>query len=169
MVLRIAVDFYFPEGHIKLLLYIKSKFLVIDRYIFTTCSIFKVLLHRPLKSLVNTAWGVRKTETFENTGYLPWTVIALVFPHRALVNAYKLQPTPGVQKIGISLFFTVVDYVSDETQRHPPTRQFFTSCIEILGQVKPFPLSAMHRHWVPGSWLNTVRSLWRIAGFLWCW
>ncbi|KAM7320549.1 hypothetical protein ACRRTK_020992 [Alexandromys fortis] len=53
----------------------------------------------------------------------------------ALVNAYKLQPTPGVQKIGISLFFTVVDYVSDETQRHPPTRQFFTSCIEILGQV----------------------------------
>ncbi|CAO2594519.1 Ectopic P granules protein 5 homolog [Lemmus lemmus] len=53
----------------------------------------------------------------------------------ALVNAYKFQPTPGVQKIGISLFFTVVDYVSDETQRHPPTRQFFTSCIEILGQV----------------------------------
>ncbi|XP_012860183.2 ectopic P granules protein 5 homolog isoform X2 [Echinops telfairi] len=53
----------------------------------------------------------------------------------ALVNAYKLQPAPGVQKVGISLFFTVVDYVSDETQRHPPTRQFFTSCIEILGQV----------------------------------
>ncbi|XP_004408586.1 PREDICTED: ectopic P granules protein 5 homolog [Odobenus rosmarus divergens] len=53
----------------------------------------------------------------------------------ALVNAYKLQPTPGVQKVGISLFFTVVDFVSDETQRHPPTRQFFTSCIEILGQV----------------------------------
>lgn len=53
----------------------------------------------------------------------------------ALVNAYQSQPTPGVQKIGISLFFTVVDYVSDETQRHPPTRQFFTSCIEILGQV----------------------------------
>ncbi|XP_012657457.1 ectopic P granules protein 5 homolog [Otolemur garnettii] len=53
----------------------------------------------------------------------------------ALVNAYKLQPTPGVQKVGIRLFFTVVDYVSDETQRHPPTRQFFTSCIEILGQV----------------------------------
>ncbi|XP_059563190.1 ectopic P granules protein 5 homolog isoform X3 [Myotis daubentonii] len=52
-----------------------------------------------------------------------------------LVNAYKLQPTPGVQKVGISLFFTVVDSVSNETQRHPPTRQFFTSCIEILGQV----------------------------------
>ncbi|XP_049638396.1 ectopic P granules protein 5 homolog [Suncus etruscus] len=53
----------------------------------------------------------------------------------ALVNAYKLQPSPGVQKVGIGLFFTIVDYVSDETQRHPPTRQFFTSCIEILGQV----------------------------------
>lgn len=79
-------------------------------------------------------------------GYLPWTNIVLIFSHRALVNAYKLQSTPGVQKIGISLFFTVVDYVSDETQRHPPTRQFFTSCIEILGQVKPFPLSAMRRY-----------------------
>lgn len=52
------------------------------------------------------------------------------------MNAYQSQPTPGVQKVGISLFFTVVDYVSDETQRHPPTRQFFTSCIEILGQVR---------------------------------
>lgn len=59
-----------------------------------------------------------------------------MFSHRALVNTYKLQPTPGVQKLGISLFFTVVDHVSDETQRHPPTRQFFTSCIEILGQVR---------------------------------
>uniref|UniRef100_A0A8C0QNF5 Ectopic P-granules autophagy protein 5 homolog n=1 Tax=Canis lupus familiaris TaxID=9615 RepID=A0A8C0QNF5_CANLF len=63
----------------------------------------------------------------------------------ALVNAYKLQPTPGVQKVGITLFFTVVDYVSDETQRHPPTRQFFTSCIEILGQ---FDLK---------QWLNTTK------------
>ncbi|XP_006889279.1 PREDICTED: ectopic P granules protein 5 homolog [Elephantulus edwardii] len=53
----------------------------------------------------------------------------------ALVNAYKLQPTPAIQKVGISLFFAVVDHVSDETQRHPPSRQFFTSCLEILGQV----------------------------------
>ncbi|XP_028915803.1 ectopic P granules protein 5 homolog isoform X2 [Ornithorhynchus anatinus] len=53
----------------------------------------------------------------------------------ALVNAYKLHPTPGIQEVGISLFFAVVEYVCDETQRHPPTRQFFTSCIEILGQV----------------------------------
>ncbi|GAB1301887.1 Ectopic P granules protein 5 homolog [Apodemus speciosus] len=68
-------------------------------------------------------------------GFLTADKYCTMFPHRALVNTYKLQPTPGVQKVGISLFFTVVDYVSDETQRHPPTRQFFTSCIEILGQV----------------------------------
>ncbi|XP_060029795.1 ectopic P granules protein 5 homolog isoform X2 [Erinaceus europaeus] len=53
----------------------------------------------------------------------------------ALVNTYRLQPTPALQKVGVSLFFTIVDSVSEETQRHPPTRQFFTSCIEILGQV----------------------------------
>ncbi|XP_077202821.1 ectopic P granules protein 5 homolog isoform X2 [Paroedura picta] len=53
----------------------------------------------------------------------------------ALINLYKIQPVPGIQRVGISLFFAVVGFVSDDTQRHPPTRQFFSSCIEILGQV----------------------------------
>nr|XP_056705058.1 ectopic P granules protein 5 homolog [Euleptes europaea] len=53
----------------------------------------------------------------------------------ALINLYKRQPVPGIHRVGISLFFAVVGFVSDETQRHPPTRQFFSSCIEILGQV----------------------------------
>ncbi|NXY88789.1 EPG5 protein, partial [Alcedo cyanopectus] len=53
----------------------------------------------------------------------------------ALINIYKVQPIPAIKKVGISLFFTFVEYVCDETQRNPPTRQFFTSCIEILGQV----------------------------------
>ncbi|XP_040397183.1 ectopic P granules protein 5 homolog isoform X2 [Cygnus olor] len=53
----------------------------------------------------------------------------------ALINIYKVQPMPAIKKVGISLFFIVVEYVCDETQRNPPTRQFFTSCIEILGQV----------------------------------
>ncbi|MEE6509995.1 hypothetical protein FKM82_028866 [Ascaphus truei] len=53
----------------------------------------------------------------------------------ALVNAYKVQSPPEIQKIGIGSFFAVVEFVCDETQRHPPSRQFFTSCIEVLGQV----------------------------------
>ncbi|KAM9328926.1 ectopic P granules protein 5 homolog [Gastrophryne carolinensis] len=53
----------------------------------------------------------------------------------ALVNAYKVHSPPEIHKIGIGTFFAVVEYVCDETQRHPPSRQFFTSCIEILGQV----------------------------------
>ncbi|XP_004949102.2 ectopic P granules protein 5 homolog [Gallus gallus] len=52
-----------------------------------------------------------------------------------LINIYKVQPMPAIKKVGISLFFILVEYVCDETQRNPPTRQFFTSCIEILGQV----------------------------------
>lgn len=81
------------------------------------------------------------------------------------MNAYKLQPTPGVQKVGISLFFTVVDYVSDETQRHPPTRQFFTSCIEILGQVRSLCVfSPIHVHCVPvAASLVTVRVDFRLT------
>ncbi|XP_073485440.1 ectopic P granules protein 5 homolog [Aquarana catesbeiana] len=53
----------------------------------------------------------------------------------ALVNAYKGHSPVEIQKIGIGTFFAVVEFVCDETQRHPPSRQFFTSCIEILGQV----------------------------------
>ncbi|KAM4808384.1 ectopic P granules protein 5 homolog [Rhinophrynus dorsalis] len=53
----------------------------------------------------------------------------------ALVNAYKVQSPLEIQKIGIGTFFAVVEFVCDETQRHPPSRQFFTSCIEVLGQV----------------------------------
>ncbi|XP_064152807.1 ectopic P granules protein 5 homolog [Anguilla rostrata] len=53
----------------------------------------------------------------------------------ALVNAFKMQPSPATQKVGIAAFYQVVSFVCEDIQRHPPTRQFFSSCIEILGQV----------------------------------
>lgn len=53
----------------------------------------------------------------------------------ALINIYKLQSMSGIHRVGINLFFSVAEFVCDETQRHPPTKQFFISCIEILGQV----------------------------------
>uniref|UniRef100_A0A673K7R2 Ectopic P granules protein 5 homolog n=1 Tax=Sinocyclocheilus rhinocerous TaxID=307959 RepID=A0A673K7R2_9TELE len=53
----------------------------------------------------------------------------------ALVNAYKLNLSPGILKVGITAFYQIVSFVCEDTQRHPPTRQFFTSCIAILGQV----------------------------------
>ncbi|KAG9355088.1 hypothetical protein JZ751_001801 [Albula glossodonta] len=53
----------------------------------------------------------------------------------ALVNAFKMHPSPATQKVGIAAFYQVVSFVCEDTQRHPPTRQFFSSCIEILGQV----------------------------------
>ncbi|MBN3301121.1 EPG5 protein, partial [Amia calva] len=53
----------------------------------------------------------------------------------ALVNTFKMQSAPIVQKVGIAAFYQVVSFVCEDTQRHPPTRQFFSSCIEILGQV----------------------------------
>ncbi|XP_051514293.1 ectopic P granules protein 5 homolog [Myxocyprinus asiaticus] len=53
----------------------------------------------------------------------------------ALVNAYKLNASPGILKVGIAAFYQIVSFVCEDTQRHPPTCQFLTSCIEILGQV----------------------------------
>ena len=41
----------------------------------------------------------------------------------------------AVTEAGIALFYHVTTFMNDETKFYPPTRQFFSSCIEILGQV----------------------------------
>ncbi|KAM9743565.1 ectopic P granules protein 5 homolog [Menidia menidia] len=53
----------------------------------------------------------------------------------ALVNLYKAQKSLGVQQVGVSVFYQVVSFVCEDTLRHPPTRQYLSSCVEILGQV----------------------------------
>ncbi|XP_019722467.1 ectopic P granules protein 5 homolog [Hippocampus comes] len=53
----------------------------------------------------------------------------------ALVNMYKSQKSPSVLQVGVSAFYQVVSYVCEDTLRHPPTRQYLSSCVEILGQV----------------------------------
>ncbi|XP_072288559.1 ectopic P granules protein 5 homolog [Eucyclogobius newberryi] len=53
----------------------------------------------------------------------------------SLVNLYKAQKLPSVQYVGVATFYQVVSFVCEDTLRHPPTRQYFSSCVEILGQV----------------------------------
>ncbi|KAM7416416.1 hypothetical protein PAMA_018465 [Pampus argenteus] len=53
----------------------------------------------------------------------------------ALVNMYKTQKSPAVWHVGVSVFYQVVSFVCEDTLRHPPTRQYLSSCVEILGQV----------------------------------
>ncbi|XP_061906831.1 ectopic P granules protein 5 homolog isoform X1 [Entelurus aequoreus] len=53
----------------------------------------------------------------------------------ALVNMYKSQKSPSVQHVGVSAFYQLVSFVCEDTLRHPPTRQYLSSCVEILGQV----------------------------------
>lgn len=49
---------------------------------------------------------------------------------------YKAQKSPAVHHVGVSAFYQVVSYVCEDTLRHPPTRQYLSSCVEILGQVR---------------------------------
>ncbi|KAK7934057.1 hypothetical protein WMY93_004953 [Mugilogobius chulae] len=53
----------------------------------------------------------------------------------ALVNLYKTQKLPTVQHVGVATFYQVVSFVCEDVLRHPPTRQYFSSCVEVLGQV----------------------------------
>lgn len=55
---------------------------------------------------------------------------------RALVNLHKVQKSLAVQQVGVAAFYQVVSFVCEDTLRHPPTRQYLSSCVEILGQVR---------------------------------
>lgn len=78
----------------------------------------------------------------EEVTWLPgWLFFLHSFPSlslidSAVVNLYKAQKSPAVQHVGVSAFYTVVSFVSEDTLRHPPTRQYLSSCVEILGQVR---------------------------------
>uniref|UniRef100_A0A8C4NNN7 Ectopic P granules protein 5 homolog n=1 Tax=Eptatretus burgeri TaxID=7764 RepID=A0A8C4NNN7_EPTBU len=60
----------------------------------------------------------------------------------ALINSHKNQHSSKVQEVGEMLFYLLTDFVTDETRRYPPTRQFLSSCIAILGQVFIAPVES---------------------------
>lgn len=70
------------------------------------------------------------------------------FLHSTLVNMYKAQKSPAAQHVGVKAFYLIISYVCEDTLRHPPTRQYLSSCVEILGQVhtcKCIFWSSLHR------------------------
>ena len=61
-----------------------------------------------------------------------------------LINLYKSTTSPVTKRmafdVGTILFYSTTVHVSDDTKYYPPTKQFFASCIEILGQVRGITL-----------------------------
>ena len=62
---------------------------------------------------------------------------ALVY--RMLIKLSQSMTDPGrravLNDVACTLFFHLTVQVCEETNFYPPTKQFFTSCVEILGQV----------------------------------
>ena len=58
---------------------------------------------------------------------------------RALIklvqNSTSTTDRAAAIDVAISLFYHLSSLVSEDTKYYPPTRQFFSACIEILGQV----------------------------------
>ena len=50
--------------------------------------------------------------------------------------------------VGTAMFYYLSSYISEDTKYYPPTRQFFSSCIEVLGQV--------------GSWEDLSNDGWSV-------
>lgn len=46
-------------------------------------------------------------------------------------------------EMGVELFYFILTLVNEESNAYPPTRQFFTQCLERLGQVSDFKFSSI--------------------------
>ncbi|XP_013408243.1 ectopic P granules protein 5 homolog isoform X1 [Lingula anatina] len=61
-------------------------------------------------------------------------------------EAHSESPVPPqYSSVGSALFYHMASMIGDETKYYPPTRQFFSSCIEILGQefISPNPKESL--------------------------
>ena len=78
-----------------------------------------------------------------------------VRPFSALIKLVKNTSTEknrtAAVEVAISLFYHLSSLVSEDTKYYPPTRQFFSACIEMLGQVRSEmgPVSPFHRREQP--------------------
>ena len=50
-------------------------------------------------------------------------------------NSTNEKTRSAAVEVAISLFYHLSSLVSEDTRYYPPTRQFFSACIEMLGQV----------------------------------
>lgn len=47
-------------------------------------------------------------------------------------------------RCGVSVFYEVLKYINLEARLYPPTCQFFTTCVQVLGQVNALCLNPMY-------------------------
>ena len=72
----------------------------------------------------------------------PHICVAAVHTENAitlLIQRHQQTTNPALEQqlcqMACQLFFRLASLVNDDVNAYPPTRQFFASCIEILGQV----------------------------------
>ena len=79
---------------------------------------------------------------------LPINIMDLLWVHICLYIYIYMKPTGVYHEVfdneasaniplqnGVALFYEVLSYLRMETRQYPPSNQFLTSCISILGQV----------------------------------
>lgn len=62
------------------------------------------------------------------------TITELIKMYKFYRENEKKEVIAELQDVGCTLFYNVAAYVSDITKYYPPTRQFFSFCLEVMGQ-----------------------------------
>lgn len=55
-----------------------------------------------------------------------------------MVSETRSHRAAALRNVGIHLFYFLSGHINSDIELYPPTRQFFSSCIDILGKVTIF-------------------------------
>ena len=68
---------------------------------------------------------------------------------------------------GVQLFFRVLGYYQSETRKYPPSKQFLSSCISILGQVNENSTPRLWKGVVCGCVENCIAGVASLGMWVW--
>ena len=96
---------------------------------------FVMMLHFENVSL-GWSWAVAHFSLFPILYNCFWPFLWI---SRDLINKTRAasdEEKDAHNQVGVALLYHLANQMNDNCRHYPPTRQFFTSCIEILGQVR---------------------------------
>ena len=130
-------------------------------FIFRLKTLFEITYCIPADGIFR-HWAQARAELSDGT-FGHWAVkrlkpLIIVPVRRLLIKLSQGAADPArravLNEVACTLFFHLTVQVCEESNFYPPTKQFFASCVEILGQVgqRGVQWCPLHWSWWGGLW-----------------
>ena len=91
-----------------------------------------------ITSYLHNLWHFIYTLRFQDSRFKKLIALICSALIKLVQNSTSDKTQAAAIEVAISLFYHLSSMVSEDTRYYPPTRQFFSACIEMLGQVCSF-------------------------------